>query len=116
MNDIYHLYDLRVEVVSSGDGKPMVCKHQLGDYFTVTDDDLISFPPGVRFPLYSLATILPLLPAKQRELESADWMLTDTVIACPDPNCGGRFRISRGERRSYRHGDHTVTPLMPSDG
>lgn len=67
MNDEYELYDLKVEVRASDDGKPMVCQHKLGDYFTITDDDLIEFPPGVRFPMYSLAAILPLLPAKQRE-------------------------------------------------
>lgn len=110
-NDIYHLYDLHVIVEASGDGRPMVCKHPAGLAFTITEDDLITFAPGVRFPMYPLAAILPLLSAKQRELEKADWMYTDSVIACPDPNCGGRFRISRGDRREYRHGDHTVTPL-----
>jgi hypothetical protein len=38
-------------------------------------------------------------------------MSTDAVIACPDPNCGGRFRISRGELRTYRHSDLTAVPL-----
>ena len=64
-NDEYELYDLKVEVISSNDGKPMVCQHLLGDYFTVTDDDLIEFPPGVRFPMFSLAAMTRLfnLPA-----------------------------------------------------
>lgn len=110
-DDEYELYDLRVEVVASGDGKPMVCRHVVGSYFTVTDDDLIEFPPGVRFPLYSLAAILPLLPAKQRETHRNDWMTTDAIIACPDPNCGGRFRITRGAKRTYRHSEQTVVPL-----
>lgn len=110
-DDVYHLYDLHVSVEPGDDGRPMVCKHLPGPAFTVSDDDLISFAPGVRFPMFSLAAILPLLSAKQRELERADWMYTDTLIACPDPNCGGRFRIRRGERRVYHHGDHTLTPL-----
>lgn len=92
----------------------MVCRHLPGPAFTVTEDDLITFAPGVRFPMYSLAAILPLLAAKQRELERADWMYSDSVIACPDPNCGGRFRITRGQRREYRHADHTVTPMPAS--
>lgn len=116
MNDEYELYDLKVEVVSSGDGKPMVCRHRLGDYFTVMEDDLIEFPPGVRFPMYSLAAILPLLPAKQRETHRNDWMTTDAIIACPDPNCGGRFRITRGQKRIYRHSEQTMTPLPPEAG
>ena len=110
-NDEYELYDLKVEVIASDDGKPMVCRHRLGDWFTVTDDDLIEFPTGVRFPMYSLAAILPLLPAKQRETARNDWMSTDAIIACPDPNCGGRFLITRTGKKTYRHSEHTVVPL-----
>lgn len=115
MRDEYELYDLKVEVVAGDDGRPMVCQHKEGDYFTVTDDDLIEFPPGVRFPMYSLAAILPLLPAKQRETQKFDWMSTDAVIACPDPNCGGRFLITRGEKRVYRHSENTLTPTPEGD-
>ncbi len=114
MSDEYELYDLKVEVIAGDAGKPMVCQHKEGDYFTVTDDDLIEFPPGVRFPMYSLAAILPLLPAKQRETQKYDWMSTDAIIACPDPNCGGRFLITRGEKRVYRHSENTLTPT-PED-
>lgn len=70
MRDEYELFDLKVEVIASNDGRPMVCQHKEGDCFTVTDDDLIEFPPGVRFPMYSLAALLPLLPAKQRETQT----------------------------------------------
>jgi uncharacterized repeat protein (TIGR04076 family) len=110
-NDTYYLYDLRVEVIASTDGRPMVCKHKVGDSFTITDEDLISFPPGVRFPMYAMGALLPLLPAKQRELDKNDWMYTDAIIACPDPHCGGQFRITRGERRAYRHSEQTMVPL-----
>ena len=114
VKDEYELYDLTVEVIASDDGKPMVCQHKLGDYFTLTDDDLIEFPPGVRFPMYSLAAILIMLPPKQRETQKNDWMSTDAVVACPDPNCGGRFLITRGEKKVYRHSEQTVTEL-PND-
>jgi uncharacterized repeat protein (TIGR04076 family) len=110
-DDEYQLYDLRIEVFQSEDGKPMVCRHYVGDYFTLTDEDRISIPAGMKFPLYPLAAILPLLPAKQRSLNPHDWMATDSVIACPDPNCGGRFKITRGELRTYRHSEQTATPL-----
>lgn len=110
-DDEFQLYDLKVEVFQSEDGKPMICHHKVGDYFTVTEDDRISIPPGVTFPLYPLAAILPLLPAKQRPLHANDWMTTDAVIACPDPNCGGRFRITRGALRTYRHSELTAVPL-----
>ena len=106
--DEFTLYDLRVEVVE-GD-LPMVCNHAAGDYFELSGENL-SFPPGQTFPLYSLAALLPILPAKQRETDPADWMTTDMDVACPDPHCGGRFRITRTGRTTFRHGDVTRVPL-----
>jgi uncharacterized repeat protein (TIGR04076 family) len=110
--DEFSLYDLRVEVVATE--RPMICNHAAGDYFELSGEEL-SLPPGQSFSIYSLAALLPLLPAKQRETEPADWMTTDTDIACPDPNCGARFRIRRIGRRRFRHGDVTAVPL-PSEG
>ncbi len=109
--DAFTLFDLRVEVV--GDPARMVCSHRPGDYFELSGENL-SFPPGQTFPLYPLAAILPLLPAKQRPLEANDWMTTDTDIACPDPHCGATFRVSRVRRRVFRHGHVTATTLAPA--
>jgi uncharacterized repeat protein (TIGR04076 family) len=106
--DAFTLFDLRIEVVSSE--KPMVCNHRPGDFFEVSGENL-SFPPGQTFPLYPLAALLPLLPAKQRPTDPNDWMTTDAVIACPDPHCGGRFRITRLRPRVFRHGEVTVVQL-----
>lgn len=107
-SDEFTLWDLRVEVIA-GD-RPMVCNHREGEFFELSGENL-SFPDGQTFPLYPLAALLPLLPAKQRDTAPNDWMTTDTVIACPDPNCGGRFRIVRTRRRSFRHGEVTLVPL-----
>lgn len=107
-SDEFSLYDLRVEVVATD--RPMICNHAEGDYFELSGENL-TLPPGQSFPLYPLAAILPLLPAKQRDTASTDWMTTDTDIACPDPNCGAVFRIQRLRRKRFRHGDVTVTPL-----
>ena len=106
----FELYDLEVEVVA-GD-KPMVCDHPEGARFQVIGE-LIVFPEGARrsFPLYPLAAILPLLPAKQRVTDAMDWMTSDAEIACPDPHCGGRFRITRKGKRTFRRADTTVTPV-----
>lgn len=112
-SDEFTLYDLRVEVVE-GPGE-MVCDHKVGDYFELSGENL-SFPPGQTFPLYPLAALLPLLPAKQRDTHANDWMTTDTDIACPDPNCGARFRITRVGRTTFRHSDVTVVPLEGSSG
>ena len=60
--------------------------------------------------------LLPLIPAKQRPTAAADWMTTDALIACPDPNCGARFRISRTGLRRFRHGECTVVPLPAKTG
>ncbi|MEJ2202566.1 MAG: TIGR04076 family protein [Gemmatimonadota bacterium] len=107
-DEAFELYDLRVEV-EEGDA-PMVCNHPAGSWFEVRGENLI-FPEGQTFPLYPLAAILPLLPAKQRDTHPNDWMTTDAVVACPDPYCGGRFRITRAGRRTFRHSDVTAVPL-----
>jgi uncharacterized repeat protein (TIGR04076 family) len=106
-SDTFELYDLRVEVAECRGG--MVCNHTIGDWFELSGENL-TFPPGQSFPLYPLAALLPLLPAKQRMTHPNDWMTTDTDVACPDPNCGAIFRIHRLGKRTFRHGDVTVTP------
>ena len=108
VRDEFTLFDLRVEVVA-GD-RPMVCNHKPGDYFEVTGENL-SLPPGQTFPIYPLAAILPLLPAKQRPTAANDWITTDMEVACPDPHCGARFRITRTRTRTFRHSEVTSVPL-----
>lgn len=113
VDDHFELYDLRVEVVA-GD-KPMVCDHPEGAYFEVIGEQLV-FPEGqpAQFPMYPLAALLPLLPAKQRITHPNDWMTTDADIACPDPYCGGKFRITRIGKRQFRHSETTLVPLPGS--
>lgn len=106
--DTFELYDLRIEVVP-GD-RPMVCNHRAGDFFELSGENL-RLPPGQTFPIYPLAALLPILTAKQRPTQPADWMSTDAEVACPDPHCGGRFRITRTRRRRFRHADVSAVPL-----
>ena len=103
----FELYDLKVEVVA-GD-RPMICNHPEGAYFMVEGETLV-FSGTDRFPMFPLAAILPLLPAKQRVTDENDWMTTDSEIACPDPHCGGRFRITRLGRRRFDHAETTGLP------
>ena len=110
-SDEFLLYDLRVEVIA-GD-KPMVCNHAIGDYFELSGENL-TLPSGQPFPIYPLAALLPLLPAKQRETHPYDWMTTDMEVACPDPLCGARFRITRTGQTVFRHADVTRVPLGDS--
>ena len=106
--DSFELYDLRVEVVATG--RPMVCNHHTGDFFELHGENL-TLPPGQSFSLYALAALLPLLPAKQRVTHPNDWMTTDAEVACPDPHCGARFRITRTGLRTFRHSEVTAVPL-----
>lgn len=110
----FDLYDLRVEVVGP-QGKPIYCGAKIGDYFDLHGEMLI-LPPGQAFSIYSLAALLPLLPAKQRVNDPNDWMSTDAEVACPDPNCSTRFRISRTGVRRFRRSDATAVPLNEGRG
>lgn len=108
-NDFFSLYDLQIETVRGE--KDFVCAHEEGINFTVKGENII-FTKDTKFSLYALAALLPLIPAKQRQTDEYDWMTTDTDIACPDPNCGARFRIIRRGRRQFSHSECTVVPLI----
>jgi uncharacterized repeat protein (TIGR04076 family) len=112
MDDEFTLYDLKVEVIASD--KPMVCSHKEGDYFLVIGENLV-FPENNSFSMYALGALLPLLPAKQRVLQGNDWMMSDSIIACPDPNCGAKFKITRIGTRKFSHGECTVEPIYKGE-
>jgi uncharacterized repeat protein (TIGR04076 family) len=103
----FWLYDLKVETVL--DGRTPVCRHIAGESFKVEGEALV-FPAGARVSMYALAALLPLLPAKQRPTDPADWMSTDAEVACPDPHCGGRFRVTRTGKRQFHHAETTGLP------
>ena len=109
VDDRFELFDLRVEVVAP-EGVPIQCNARVGDWFEVRGE-LLHFPPGQPFSMYSLAALLPLLPAKQRPTHPNDWMSTDAEVACPDPHCPTRFRITRLGRRVFSHAQTTAVPL-----
>ncbi len=108
-NEAFVLYDLHVEVV--GDQKKFVCSHHVGDGFAVEGENLI-FSKNMEFSLYALAALLPLIPAKQRKTHRNDWMTTDADVACPDPNCAARFRMTRNSKRTFYHSAVTKVPVI----
>ena len=108
-DDSFDLYDLRVEVTNPSGG-PIYCGAKVGDHFELRGE-MLHLPPGQGFSIYSLAALLPLLPAKQRPTHANDWMTTDAEIACPDPNCASRFRIIRTGLRRFSHAQTTAVPL-----
>lgn len=111
MKTTFTLYILKVEVI--GNASDFACSHTPGDFFEVHGENLI-FPQTNTFSMYTLGALLPLLPAKQRQTEPADWMTTDSDIACPDPNCQALFRITRIGTESFEHADVTKVPLHES--
>jgi uncharacterized repeat protein (TIGR04076 family) len=108
-SDSFELWDLRVEVTAP-EGAAIFCSAKPGDSFELRGE-MLFLPPGQGFSIYSLAALLPLLPVKQRATDPNDWVSTDSEVACPDPNCPTRFRISRTNKRQFRHSDVTATPL-----
>ena len=109
----FELYDLRVEVIGPPD-QPIYCGARLGDYFEL-QGEMLRLPPGQGFSIYSLAALLPLLAAKQRTTDPNDWMSTDAEVACPDPNCPTRFRITRLGKRRFTRSQVTATSLDPQN-
>src|SRR6201982_2238765 len=99
------LFDLRV-TVERIEGRS-VCGLQVGDYFEVTESSRIRIPEGRHFCIYALQWVLPLLPAKQRQLPESDWLEQDSLVACPDPDERVVMRIERTARRTMATGDLT---------
>ena len=108
-NDLFELFDLRVEVVAD-EGATIYCGAKIGDHFELRGE-MLHLPPGQGFSIYSLAALLPLLPAKQRPTHPNDWMTSDADVACPDPNCSTHFRIKRLGLRKFSHAATTAVPI-----
>lgn len=72
---------------------------------------MLRLPAGQGISMYSLSAVLPLLAAKQRPTHKNDWMTTDGLIACPDPNCGSVLKITRTALRTFSHSETTVVGL-----
>jgi uncharacterized repeat protein (TIGR04076 family) len=99
------LFDLRV-TVERIEGRS-VCGLEVGDYFELTESSRIRIPEGRHFCIYALQSVLPLLPAKQRQLHESDWLEQDSLVCCPDPDERVVMRIERIGRRTLRTEDLT---------
>lgn len=112
-DDGFVLYDLRVEAIVP-EGVPIYCGARPGDHFELRGE-MLTLPPGQGFSIYSIAAVLPLLAAKQRPTHPNDWMTSDAEVACPDPHCGSRLRITRIGERRFSHAATTAVPLARGD-
>jgi uncharacterized repeat protein (TIGR04076 family) len=92
------LWDLRV-TVESIEGRS-VCGMAVGDYFELTRSSHLSIPAGRHFCVYALASVLPLLAAKQRALQEDDWLAQEELACCPDPEERLVMRVERRRRIS----------------
>ena len=99
------LYDLRV-TVERIEGRS-VCGLEVGDSFELTESNRLRIPAGKHVGIYALQSVLPLLPAKQRDLPEGDWLEQDSLVACPDPDERVIMRIERIGRRRLPTSDLT---------
>jgi len=105
MSRAFDLYDLRV-TVEKIEGRS-VCGLQAGDYFELTESSKLRIPPDKHFCIYALSSVLPLLSAKQRQLAENDWLESDSLVACPDPDERLIMRITRIHKRTLNAEDLT---------
>jgi uncharacterized repeat protein (TIGR04076 family) len=96
-DSVTELHDLRV-IVERIEGRS-VCGLEVGDYFELTESSRLRIPPGRHFCIYALQAVLPLLPAKQRDLPAGDWLELDSLVCCPDPDERLIMRIERVGRQ-----------------
>ena len=89
------MYDLRVSVVEIRGFCDLPMK--VGDYFEVSGGR-VYLPPSGYICMWALAALLPMLPAKQRNIvEENDWIPTTRQMSCPDPNGMVIFQIEQLE-------------------
>ena len=99
------LFDLRV-TVESIEGRS-VCGLAVGDWFELVNSSQLRLPNGKHFCIFALQSVLPLLPAKQRQLPENDWLERDSLVCCPDPDERVIMRIERIGRRSLNSSELT---------
>lgn len=105
MSRNFELFDLRV-TVEKIEGRS-VCGLQVGDTFDLTESSRLRIPEGKHFCIYALSALLPLLAAKQRQLAANDWLESDSLVACPDPDERLIMRITRLRKRDMNADDLT---------
>jgi uncharacterized repeat protein (TIGR04076 family) len=99
------IYDLRV-TVDRIEGRS-VCGMAVGDHVDLVESAKLSTPPGQPFCVFALASVLPFLAAKQRDIPAGDWLAQDTLFACPDPEERLIMRVDRLCRRRMNSADLT---------
>ena len=99
------IYDLRVSV-DRIEGRS-VCGMAVGDYFELANSAHLRIPGDKHFCVYALASVLPFLAAKQRDLAAGDWLDQDSLFACPDPEERLIMKVERTCRHRMNSADLT---------
>ncbi|TBL32140.1 TIGR04076 family protein [Verrucosispora sp. SN26_14.1] len=99
------IYDLTV-TVDRIEGRS-VCGMAVGDSFDLVNSAHLKLPDGKHFCVYALASVLPFLAAKQRDLAAGDWLDQDSLFACPDPEERLVMKVERTCRRRMNSADLT---------
>jgi len=97
----YRLNNIRVTTV--GDASTFNCSHKAGEGFLCNGENLSFLPGTKRFSHFVLASLMPYIAAKQRVRDKADWMQSETDIACPDPKCGAKFQFEIVGKSMYEY-------------
>ena len=101
------LYDLRV-TVERIEGRS-VCGLSVGDYFELTESSKVRIPDGGHFCLYALQSVLPLLPAKQRQLPASTGSSRTRSSRAPTPTSADHAdRAHRGANAPHQRSDVTA--------
>jgi uncharacterized repeat protein (TIGR04076 family) len=106
-DDSFDLYDLRVEIVAPK-GARIYCGTP-GDWFELRGEQL-HLPPGPAFRSIRWPRCCRCCRPSSAH-PPHDWMTTDAEVACPDPNCPTRLRITRLGKRRFSHAETTAVPL-----
>lgn len=99
------LFDLRV-TVERIEGRS-VCGMRVGDHFELVNSSQLRIPADRHFCVFALQSVIPLLAAKQRQLPADDWLETDSLVCCPDPDERLIMRIQRTAQRTLDAGELT---------
>lgn len=104
-DDSFTLSDLRI-TVDRIEGRS-VCGLRVGDYFDIEQSSHVVIPAGKHFCAFAMASVLPFLAAKQRAPADGDWLASDDLFACPDPDERLIMRVERTTQRTLRGRDLT---------
>lgn len=105
MARFFEIYDIRVTVEKIGGES--VCSMAVGDYFEITESSKLRIPEGKHFCMYALNSVIPIIAAKQRDLNENDWLESDSHIICPDPEEQLIMKIERIHKRTMNSDDLT---------